>query len=155
VRTWDLIRELESEERAFAANSRTADHVEAEQGSIPAAWWRMQAAVLRFQPDLVRMPGIDRIEILCDELAGGTGLTAASVRHRRARLCRLKGCTLQDANNCSLVEAAEALETASPSHPLPTTPPRRPADPGRYAVTVGGDSEAALNGDALWKADPV
>jgi hypothetical protein len=138
----ELIRELESAESAFIANSRTADRVEAEHGSIPATWWRVQAAALRFQPDPIRMPGIDRIQVLCDELAGGTGLTAANVRQLRARLCRLKGRTLQDADNCSLVEAADALEAATVTLPELATPPRRPADPSRYGVTAKAESEA-------------
>jgi hypothetical protein len=100
-----LLQLLEGSERAFAANSREADRIEAEKGSIVAHWNRCQAAALKFQPDPARMPGVDRIEVLCDELAGGTGLTASSVRQLRARLCRLKRCSLQQADvisdNCS------------------------------------------------------
>jgi hypothetical protein len=105
-----LLRLLEGSERAFAANSRTAERIEAEQGSLVAHWWRCQAAALKFQPDPARMTGIDRIEVLCDELAGGTGLTATSVRQLRARLCRLKRCSLQEADAYSLAGAADALE---------------------------------------------
>jgi hypothetical protein len=108
-----LIRTLEGSESAFVANSRTADRVDATEGSIAAQWWRMQAAALKFQPNPARMPGIDRIEVLCDELAGGTGLNATNVRQLRARLCRLKGCSLQEAVAYSLTEAADVLEEAA------------------------------------------
>jgi hypothetical protein len=151
----ELIRELEGAEVAFVANSRTADRVEAKQGSGAALWWRMQTSALRFQPDPTRMPGIDRIEVLCDELASGTGLTAANVRQLRARLCRQKLCTLQDADNCSLIEAADALEAASPPQPEPSIPPNRPAEFARDAVTDDGEPEAMPNGVAEPDLDPT
>jgi hypothetical protein len=111
-----LLCTLETSEHAFVANSQTADRVEADQGSIAARWMRAQAAALKFQPDPTQMPGIDRIEILCDVQAGGTGLTAANVRQLRARICWLKGCSLQEADAYSLVEAADVLAaTMSPT----------------------------------------
>jgi hypothetical protein len=151
----ELIRELEGHERAFAENSRTADRVESEQGSLGAVWWRVQAAALRFQPDPARMSGIDRIEVLCDEIANGKGLTAANVRQLRARLCRLKRWSLQNADNRSLVEAADALEAATPDQPEPMMPSRSPADPVRYEIPAHSTSEPPPNGPAQWEADPV
>jgi hypothetical protein len=145
-----LISELEGSERAFAANSRTADRVEAS-GSAAGVWWRTAAAALQWQPDPVTMPGIDRIEVLCDELAGGTGLTAANVRQLRARLCRVKRCSLQDADGCPLTEVADALEASSPDQPEPEAPPRRPADPGRVPTDSPADAAQLSGGDM---ADP-
>jgi hypothetical protein len=108
-----LICTLEGSERAFVANSHTADRVEAKQGSVAAHWWRIQAAALKFHADPSRMPGIDRLEVLCDELAGGTGLTAKNLRQLRAHLCRLRQCSLQEADTYPLNEAADALEEAA------------------------------------------
>lgn len=104
-----LFDALQRSESAFATKSKSADRVEAEQGSIPAQWWRIQAAALRFQPDPVEMPGIDRIQVLCDELDNGDGLTAANVAKVRAKVCRARPCSLAEANAISLDEAADVL----------------------------------------------
>src|SRR5262249_48589916 len=67
-------------------------------------------AALKFQPDPGRMPGIDRIQLLCDELDNADGLSAANVAKIRAKVCRAKPCSLEAANLLSLNEAADALE---------------------------------------------
>jgi hypothetical protein len=110
-----LFDSLQGSESAFAANSRTADRVEAEDGSIAAVWWRVQAAALTFQPDPAQMPGIDRIQLLCDELDNGDGLTATNVAKIRAKVCRAKPCSLEDANAFSLDEVADILEAKESS----------------------------------------
>lgn len=116
-----LFDALRGSESAFAANSRTADRVEAKQGGIAAQWWRVQAAVLKFQPDPAQMPGIDRIQLLCDELDNGDGLSGANVAKIRAKVCRAKPCSLEAANALSLNEVADVLEArASEAMPAAT-----------------------------------
>jgi hypothetical protein len=105
-----LFDALHASASAFAETSRTADRVEAKQGAIAAQWWRVQAAAFKFQPNRARMPGIDRIQLLCDELDNGGGLTAANVAKLRAKVCRAEGCTLEAANALTLDEFADILE---------------------------------------------
>lgn len=106
----DLIRTLEDSEEAFRANSQTAERHAAKGSSGEAMWWRNQAAVLRFQPDPKTMPGIDRIEILCDLEGAGSGLTSANVRRLRARLCTETGFTVEQVNALPLADAADAIQ---------------------------------------------
>ena len=80
-------------------------------GSQVAQFFDIVATPQRFHPDSVRMPGIERIEVLCDEMCAGTGLTAANVRRVRARYCLVKLCSLQQANSCPLIDVASALES--------------------------------------------
>jgi hypothetical protein len=143
-RLGQLIVALEESERAFAATSRTADEVEAKEGSVAAQRWRVQAAALRFQPDPARMPGIERIEVLCDELAGGTGLTLANVRQLRARLCRSKGCSLHEADAYSLAQVADALEIpAAGQKPLAATKATG-SDPAKPLQSADSASSPAI-----------
>jgi hypothetical protein len=106
----ELFNALRSSEEVFAANSKTADGSAAEEGSIAAARRYVQAAALRFQPDQAQMPGIDRIQLLCDELDNGDGLIAANVAKLRAKVCRAKPCSLDEANALSLEQLADVLE---------------------------------------------
>jgi hypothetical protein len=81
----DLIRELESSDIAHAHIKATADR-QATKSPIAATWWYVQAGASRWQPDPKRMPGIERIELICNRLYGSS-ITAESVRRLRARLC--------------------------------------------------------------------
>lgn len=140
----DLLTSLQGSEQAFAANSRTADKVEREQGSISAQWWRIQAAVLVFQPHPAMMPGIDRIQLLCDELDNSDGLTAANVAKLRARVCREKPCTIDEANALSLFEAADVLDGG---------PARAQVDPFIARLLAGpADAELSARDLALLEA---
>jgi hypothetical protein len=102
-----LITELEGSERAYQQNSRTADRIEAEQGSIAAYAFRIQAAALLSQPNPEQIPGLDRIEALCDEW--GTGLKAENVRKLRGRLCSTLGIGSTEANAMTLEAVADVL----------------------------------------------
>jgi hypothetical protein len=107
----DLIRDLEGSERAYAQNKATADK-KAAAGRLDAKWWYVQAAVLRWQPEPARMPGIERIELLCDEEAGG-GVTVESVRRLRAKVCRKAGIAPNVADKLGLNAAADLLNDAN------------------------------------------
>jgi hypothetical protein len=113
----DLIHEVDGSEAAFAANTHTADRVEAEDGSISANWWRAQASALRFRPDPERISGIDRIVLLCDELDGEVGISSAKLRRLRAKVCRIKSISLVKAGELSLEEAASILESGETPGP--------------------------------------
>lgn len=105
-----LLTTLQGSEAAFEANSRTAERVAAKDGAVLGQWWRATAGALLFRPDTAAMPGIDRIQILCDELNSDGGLTAANVARVRAKVCRAKPCSLAEANELSLDEVADILE---------------------------------------------
>jgi hypothetical protein len=81
----DLIRELDRCDHAADQARRAADR-RASAGSPDAAWWYVQAVAFRWQPDGVRMPGIERIELICNRLYG-TGITLEGIRRLRAKLC--------------------------------------------------------------------
>jgi hypothetical protein len=102
-----LITILESSERAYAANLREASRLEEKHGSILAAHHRLQAAVLQFEPNPTIHPGIDRIEVLCDEW--GSGLKAETVRKLRGNVCKTAGLNLNEANAMPLDAVADAL----------------------------------------------
>src|SRR2546421_12711366 len=115
-----LILELESSERAYQDNLRTANRVEAKDGhNLSSTWWRIQAAALLFQADPARQPGIDRIEALCDEW--GTGLRAENVRRLRGKLCGQLGLGVTEANAMTLDAVADGLRTgaAAVKNPMP------------------------------------
>jgi hypothetical protein len=137
-----LLDALRDSEAAFAANSETADRVESRDGGMAVAWWRLQAAALRFQPDPVQMPGIDRIQLLCDELDNGGGLTAANVARIRAKVCRAKPCGLEEANALALHEAADVLEAHL----------QQPGKPNKPAPAVVQAKAAAAPGSNAWLA---
>jgi hypothetical protein len=83
-------------------------------GAEEAAKWRAQYVNDLFEPDPASMPGIDRIELLCDELGDGAGLTVANVRKVRAKVCRVLGCTIASADALSLDNAAAAMGMKAP-----------------------------------------
>lgn len=95
-----LVRDLEGSERAYQANLRTAQKKEVE-SPAEAIWWHAQASALRFMPDPARMPGIDRLEALCDE-EWGNGLTAENIRKLRGRLCSKLGIGITEADAVTL-----------------------------------------------------
>jgi hypothetical protein len=105
----DLIRDLEGSDHAYAQNKAVADR-KAATSSVEAAWWYNQAAVLRWQPDPGRMPGIERIELICNRLYG-TGITAESLRRLRAKLCDDHGIQLpRVADQLDLITVANIIE---------------------------------------------
>jgi hypothetical protein len=104
-----LILELTSSEEAYAFNRARADEI-AHTGSMLAASRYLQAAVLRWQPNPDRMPGIGRIEVLCDLEQGEAGITVVKVRRLRARICQRLRVDTQHVDAMSLVEAADVLE---------------------------------------------
>lgn len=118
----DLIGDLESSESAYAKNKETTDRVRSQQGSIVAHWWEIQSAVLRWQPDPKRMPGIDRIELICDARFG-RAFQMEDLRKLRAELCHTHNLTLDAANQLTLIEVADLINssttTSEPSHSIP------------------------------------
>jgi hypothetical protein len=77
---------------------------------VNAALNAVYAAALRWQPDEREMPGIRRIELLCDLEEGEAGINAAKVRRLRARICRRQHWQPQHAEGLTLGEAADILE---------------------------------------------
>jgi hypothetical protein len=63
-----------------------------------------------FSGVLAQAAGIGRMRLLCDELDNGAGLTRVNVLKLRARVCRAKPCSLEEANQLSLDAAATVLE---------------------------------------------
>jgi hypothetical protein len=148
----ELILQLECSERAYEANMKSAER---EKNEASAYMARLQAAALLFRPEPTTMPGIDRIEVLCDELGSGTGLTSTNVRQLRACLCRRLGCSLQDANRLSLEEAATALEALPPQQPESATPQPQPKLPFLCSIQSSSPPAGAASAKALWESDPV
>jgi hypothetical protein len=60
------------------------------------------------------MPGIRRIELLCDLETGEPGITAAKVRQLRARICRQQVLQPQHVDDLTLDEAVDMLERGVP-----------------------------------------
>jgi hypothetical protein len=71
---------------------------------------RAYEAALSWRPEELNIPGIRRIEVLCDLEDGEAGITAAKVRRLRARICRQQHWQPQHANELTLDEAADILE---------------------------------------------
>lgn len=110
----DLIGDLGGSEYAYQENLKTANRIEAKDGNnLVSTSWRIQASLLRFQPDQKLHPGIDLIEALCDEW--GTGLNSENVRKIRGRLCKKLGIGSTDANSMSLHQVSDALTTRNPN----------------------------------------
>jgi hypothetical protein len=80
--------------------------------------------LLRVSGDIADAAGKGRIQLLCDELDNSEGLTAANVVKLRARVCRAKPCTLEDAKALSLDQIADVLEAkaARPGDEKETAP---------------------------------
>jgi DNA-binding MarR family transcriptional regulator len=77
---------------------------------ISAMAMRAYEAALAWRPDEGTMPGISRIELLCDSLPGEPGITAAKVRRLRADICRRSNRQIPHADVLTLDEAADILE---------------------------------------------
>lgn len=119
----ELIRDLEGSESAYVANMRTTERVRSQQGGLAAHWWEIQSAILRWQPDPSRMPGIECIELICDERFG-TGITLENIRRLRAELCRRHGIDLKTSNAMPLNDVLDLFYGVSTAelqaHPCPT-----------------------------------
>lgn len=113
-----LLFELIASEDAYQKNEAVAQR---QQYPAVAAWWHIQAAGLRWQPDPKRMPGIDKLEVYCDEHFGGSGLTIQAVRKVRALLCSKLSCTPGEADDLSLEGVLCGLEMNSKPKAGPTT----------------------------------
>jgi len=77
---------------------------------VHAALNSVYAAALRWQPDEHEMPGIRRIELLCDLEVGEPEINAAKVRRLRARLCQQQGWQPAHTDRLGLGEVADLLE---------------------------------------------
>jgi hypothetical protein len=105
----DLLRDLEASDHAYARNKAVADRKAATSSAL-AKWWYVQIDGSRWQPDPRRMPGIERIELICNRLYG-TGVTAESVRRLRAKLCDDHGLRLpRVADQLDLITATQILD---------------------------------------------
>jgi hypothetical protein len=123
-----LLQDLASSQSAYEANMREAERIRSQQGAIAAQWMYVQASALKWQPDPARMPGIQSIEILCDQRFG-SGITEEAVRRLRAELCGSFGVELGVANALSLQRVADLLSAEN-------LPNRRPtADIQRFSRT--------------------
>jgi hypothetical protein len=101
-----LIAELERVEQAPPVRSIESDRL----GGPVAQIFTFIETRQKFHPDTARMPGIDRIEVLCDGLGNGTGLTVANVKRLRAVFWQVKRGLLEEADSCSLLDVASTLE---------------------------------------------
>lgn len=134
-----LLDNLESSERAYQANIRSAERQEATHGPLVGMHARIQAAALLFHPDPAKMPGIDRIEALVNA-EFGTKLMSDSVRKLRGSLCGILNCGTERVNALSMTEAADILEQAR----RPTTARLRSDWPATNMAVIAnliGDAE--------------
>src|SRR5262245_20067156 len=77
----ELVADLERAESVWCPQNRAElERIMREEGSISAYSFALQVAALGARPHLPENPGGDRIELICDELSDGAGVSAASVR---------------------------------------------------------------------------
>jgi hypothetical protein len=109
----ELIRDLEADERRRArelATARPPVRVVSANEYLNSLHCAAYSAGLAWRPDEVRMPGVGRIELLCDREPGEPGITAAKVRRLRARVCEIQGWrTPEPANALDLNTVADLL----------------------------------------------
>jgi hypothetical protein len=117
-----LLLELEGSEMAYQDNLRTVERIERRDGSIAAHGIRNSAEAMRWQPDSARMPGIGRIEALCDE-EWGTGLKSENVRRLRGRVCSKLGVGIEEANAMTLDSVTTTLGLAANDGASPSPSP--------------------------------
>ena len=77
---------------------------------VGAAVNAVYSAALRWRPDEGEMPGIRRIELLCDLEPGEAGINAAKARRLRARICQQQRWQTRHADELTLDEAADLLD---------------------------------------------
>ncbi len=104
-----LLGELIGSESAYAANMREADRLKQEHGPLGSHHVEIQAGVLKWQPESKTMPGIQRIELICNERFG-TQITVEAIRRLRAEVCRAAGKEIDSADALSVTEAADILD---------------------------------------------
>ena len=104
----DLIQDLTRSEEAFATQMKEAERLHSKHGGLVAHHLETTASHLRWRPDATRMPGIDRIDLICHERFG-TGVNVEAVRKLRAELCRTHRVDTETANSLTLTEAADLL----------------------------------------------
>jgi hypothetical protein len=118
--------DLENSDRG---NQETIRHIEANHGSIAGARVRLQAAGFRAgaSEEIKKAPGADIMQFLCE--LEGDGLSAKGMARQRAKLCRAKGLTTEQADAMQLEIAAKELQDitaiASPTAGIKGTPGRR------------------------------
>jgi hypothetical protein len=134
-----LIRELSSSEAAYLANSRVAERQEA-QSPLVGHWFRIQAEVLRFQLEPDEMPGIRRIEAICDA-EWGMGLTLENVRKMRGRLCLGASLSAEQVDGFTLDEAADAWKSDPTQQGAPTQSDRTASSEKRFLVALSFSGE--------------
>ena len=109
-----LIAQLETNESTKQMIEEGYRREEAEFGKIGADGWRFRAESFGlFHPDPTTMPGIDRIEHLCDVHFNGTGLTLTSVRQLKVLICQKYKWNSEQArcvDGFTLNEAADLVE---------------------------------------------
>jgi hypothetical protein len=64
----------------------------------------------RVSYEITNAPGKGRIQLLCEEMDGSAGMSAANLVKLRARVCRAKGCLPVEADQLLLDQVADALE---------------------------------------------
>jgi hypothetical protein len=66
--------------------------------------------LMRVSGEIDQAPGQGRLQLLCEEMDPGGGLSAVNMVKLRARVCRMKPCDIQEADLLALDEAADVLE---------------------------------------------
>jgi hypothetical protein len=108
-----LLREIEASDYCYEQNMKQVDRIQQEQGALVAEWYRINAGCQVWRPDHDAMPGIDRIELLCDERCGA-GLIPSALRQIRAEVCRVARINIQAADALGLNEVANVLDRSVP-----------------------------------------
>jgi hypothetical protein len=111
-----LLAEVERCERVYQQELERGKALEAKGTILGVHLARdkiFQAELNRFKPAPSRMPGIGRIELLCDERFGAR-ITAEAVRKLRAELCRRCGLSIRKTDALTLDEVADKLQPESP-----------------------------------------
>jgi len=92
------------------ATNATFAHAVLANSAEAASLFENHRDLMRVSMVLDYAPGKGRVEILCNELDNDNHFTAANVVRLRARVCRAKPCTLEEADALTLDELADVLE---------------------------------------------
>ena len=108
----DLLRDLKAAKAACNRERRKAERLERDRGPIRAHNSYVQAGLYRWNPEPERMPGIHRIELICNELYA-TGITVDAILKLRSVVCRADNIDIPRADELSLNAVADIVERRS------------------------------------------
>ena len=124
----DLLRAVDSARTSSLANRQTAERLAVQRSPLIGHWWSVQANVCKWRPSPDSTPGIERIQLFCEEQYGS--LDSGAIRKMRAVVCGRRNLKISEADELPLEDVAHILD-ASKGKPATavservTKPPKR------------------------------